>query len=323
MRWHVLLTGVQTGTLSLLAAALGAAAVVVYLLAVRRLATRGRHWSPSATSAFLAGVGTVWLATGSGLAAYDDVNVTLHVVQHILIMMVAAPLIALGQPLTLACQAASRTNQVRCVRLLHLPVMRAVSLPPVGLVAYFGSMYAYFLVPGIYRYSIQHPLVHDASHLTFLAIGYLYWQPLVAGEIGGWRLSFPARILATVAGMPFELFLGLSFLLRAHPLNPATVNPVSALGDTHAAGQVFWILAMLTSGIWTALLAWQWLRRIEGHAWRADRRADVVASESRQAAAFLGLAGVPDGWTVPPWRLAELEKQGLVPEPGTSPPCPR
>src|SRR5262249_61250707 len=76
------------------------------LAGVRRLARRGRHWSPGRTTAFVAGAAVLLVATQSGVARYDTVLFSDHVLQHVLLGMLAPILLALGAPVTLALQAA-------------------------------------------------------------------------------------------------------------------------------------------------------------------------------------------------------------------------
>ncbi|MGH9293381.1 MAG: cytochrome c oxidase assembly protein, partial [Acidimicrobiales bacterium] len=77
MNLHIVLTGIQTDPLSLLADVLELTLVALYVVEVRRLARRGRPWPAWNTVAFVCGVAVLWVAVGSGLAAYDEVNVTM------------------------------------------------------------------------------------------------------------------------------------------------------------------------------------------------------------------------------------------------------
>lgn len=303
---HVLLTGIQTGPVALVADAFEVGAVAVYLVGVRRLARRGREWSPWVSAAFVTGIFAVWLAVGSGLARYDETNVTVHVVQHVLLMMIAAPLIALGKPVTLATQAVGRANQTRLVRLTRHPAVTALTFPVVGGLLYYGLMYAMFTSTGVYDYTVGHPVFHDASHLVLLAVGFIYWQPLVGGEQTRWRMAPPVRVLAVFLGMPLEAFLGISMRMRSQPLGPR--GPIGdTLANTQSAGQTFLILAMLAGGLCIAIIAARWLGDSERRTGREDRRASAAAAGSRALAEQLGVQGVPEGWAVPPWRLAELQ----------------
>jgi cytochrome c oxidase assembly factor CtaG len=104
--WNVLVTDWSLDVAFPFVVALGAA----YVIGVRRLHARGRSWPASRTAAFLSGLVVVLVATESGLAAYDRVLYSLHVVQHVLLGMVAPLLLVLGAPITLALQAGSRTS---------------------------------------------------------------------------------------------------------------------------------------------------------------------------------------------------------------------
>lgn len=301
---HVLLTGVQTDPLALVAAGVELALIALYLLGVRRLTRRGRHWSALSTSCFVAGIVLVWIAVGSGLAAYDDVNVVVHVIQHIILMMVAPPLLAVSKPLTLASQAAKRRNQVRILKVLHSRALALLTFPVLTWFLYYGVMYTYFLDRRVYDFSVNHVLFHDATHLVFLAVGYLYWQPLIGLDPTRWRLPHPIRILTTFVGMPFEAFLGIAVAMSTTP-----IDPINTLANTKTAGNIFWILAMAVTGPCIAVMALRWYRQIQRQTPREDRFAVASAEEATLRAAQLGVVASREGWTIPPWRLAQLEAQ--------------
>ena len=311
---QVLLTGIQTGWLSLVADGAEVATVVAYLLGVRRLARRGRRWSPWSTAAFTTGVAAVWIAVGSGLAAYDDVNVTAHVVQHVLLMMVAPPLVALGKPVTMALQASSRRRQVEILKVVHHPVVAGLTFPVVAWLAYYGTMYVYFMTP-LYAYSVAHPLFHDLTHLWALVAGLLYWPPIVGLDPTRWRLSHPARMGTLFLGMPFEAFLGIGISELPRPL-----APINSIANTHAAGDTFWILSMMMTGLCFATVVLQWFRQLDRESVREDRRVEASTAENRARAEAVGVTDLPPGATLPWWRLEELERQHRRAQPSTGTP---
>jgi cytochrome c oxidase assembly factor CtaG len=298
---------VQTGGLDLLADAIEGLALGAYAAAIVVLRSRGRRWPWTSTGAFVAGIGALWIAVGSGVAAYDEVNVSLHVAQHVALMMVAAPLLAVGRPVTLVAQTARRPTQGRIVRLANGAFVGWLSHPIVITTLYYGTMAGYFLTP-VYGYSVFHPLFHDATHASFLAIGYLYWQPLVGGDPSRRRLSYPARILTLVVGGPVEALLGVALVVLPYRLSPA-----NSVAQTNDAGRLFLILAMLVTGLWTGYVLASWLRRSVLETKREDRRAAAIRAASQLRAEELGATGVaPAGWYVPPWRLVELEGKSRI-----------
>lgn len=303
VNFHILLTGVQTDLLALLADLVEITALALYAIGVASLRRRGRSWPMWNTAAFFLGVFLVWIAVGSGLAAYDEVNVTMHVIQHILLMMIAPPLVALGKPVTLASQASPRAAQVRIIKAAHSSVVAVLMFPVLTWLLYFGTMYAYFMTP-IYPYSVAHPLFHDGTHLWFFVIGYLYWQPLVGLDATCWRLPYPIRLGTLFVGMPFEAFLGIGIAGMPHPL-----APINTLANTHAAGDTFWILSMTATGLCLVAIILQWFRQLERSAVREDNRADADTTRNRAKAEELGVHDLPPGFTVPWWRLNDLEIQ--------------
>ncbi len=264
---HELLTGWQFGEwFAMVAFIVQVVAAVWYLAAVGRLRRRGRSWSSWRTTAFLAGVVVLDIAVVSGLASYDDSVFTAHVVQHLLLMMVAPPLLALGAPITLAIQAAGRPLQSRIVHLLHLRVVRILTLPLVAGALYYASMYAVFLT-SFYPFSLRHPLVHNVSHLVMFGLGCLFWWPMVAVDQLPNRPAFSTRIIAMFVGMPLEVFLGLAILNLGSP-----IAPEHTLSDTHNGGAVFWGASMIITFAAALVMLDQWMSQEERSARRRDRR---------------------------------------------------
>lgn len=230
---QVLLTGIQTGGPALAADTVDLLAVAAYLEGARRLQRRGRRWSPVSTVCFAAGIACLWVAVGSGLAAYDERPVV-HVVQHALLMMVAPPLLVMGRPVTLAAQASRRSLQVRIVKLANSRMLRWATFPALGWPLYYGSMCLMLLDRGVYGYLLGHPLAHEAGHLLLLVVGYLYWQPLLDADPSPWRLSARVRLGSAVLGAGVDCALGLLVIAGAGVFTAEAVP----------AGTVFLLLAL-------------------------------------------------------------------------------
>ncbi len=189
---HNLLFGWQTDPLSLVTLAIEVALAVWYVGAVRRLRRRGRAWSGWRTGSFLGASVLLVIAVQSGLAGYDDEVFTLHVVQHLILMNFAPILFALSAPATLALQAAQRPTQERILKVLHHPVVEIVTHPVFVVVVAYGTMIGYFLTP-FYAFSLEHPLVHDLSHLHFLVAGCLFWWLVIVGRDPSRRAAVAPR----------------------------------------------------------------------------------------------------------------------------------
>ncbi|MHB8682050.1 MAG: cytochrome c oxidase assembly protein [Acidimicrobiales bacterium] len=269
---RTLLTAWQTDALSIVAFAVEAVLVSWYVWSVRRLAARGRHWPSWRTVSFCGGIALVVVATGSGLASYDDSVFAVHAVQHLLLMNFGPLLLALSAPVTLALQASSRRTQQGILRVLHHPVIEAVTHPVVVLVLGYGTMIGYFLTP-LYQLSLEHPLLHEFTHLHFLVAGSLFWWLVVGIDPGRWRLTHPRKLAALALGIPVTAILGVSLTGARSSIAPA----FHSVADTHSGGSIIWVVGELTTLVAMGVVVFQWMRAEERVAARLDRRLDAEA----------------------------------------------
>ncbi len=287
---HTLLTAWQTDTLSLVSLAIEVALAAWYVVSVRRLAARGRTWPKGRTACFVAGTILMIVAVQSGLASYDDQVFWVHVVQHLLLMNFAPILLALSAPVTLALQASSRPTQRVLLVILHHPVVEFLTNPVVVVITAYGTMLVYFL-SSFYNFSLEHPLIHDLTHLHFLVSGCLFWWLVVGRDPSRWRLSFPAKLGLLAAGIPVNAVLGVTLTGATASIAPH----FHTLGDTHVGGSVLWVVGELTSLIAMGIVLYQWMQYEERAAVRADRRSDAAAAVPTVAPAPNGRnGGAPD-----------------------------
>ena len=273
---HGLLTGWQTAPLSWLSLGIELCLAAWYLWSASRLARRGRPWSGWRTTSFLGGLALVVVAVQSGLASYDDSVFSLHVVQHLLLMNAAPILFALAAPMTLALQASSRRTQRGLLKVLHHPVVAAVTHPAVVATLAYGTMVVYFLTP-LYQFSLEHPLLHELAHLHFLVSGCLFWWTVVGLDPSRWRLSHAQKLALLGAGIPVTAILGLALTGARTSVAPL----FHSVADTHAGGSILWVAGELTTVAAMAIVVGQWLALEERKAARADRLLDAEAA--RQA----------------------------------------
>ena len=269
IRVHTLLTGFQTDGLSLVTLAIEVGLAVWYVVSVRRLAKRGRKWSPWRTASFLGATVLVIVAVQSGLAAYDDQVFAAHVVQHLLLMNFAPILYALSAPVTLALQSSARRTQQGLLKVLHHPVVEFVTNPALVVVVSYGTMIAYFLTP-FYNFSLEHPLVHDLTHLHFLVSGCLFWWLVVGRDPSRWRMSYPAKLGILAIGIPVTAVLGVSLTGARESIAPL----FHTVADTQRGGSILWVVGELTTFVAMAVIVYQWMKFEEREGIRADRLLD-------------------------------------------------
>jgi len=244
-----------------------------YLGAVGRTRRHaGSGWPPRRTGAFIAGLAALAVALESGLDGYAETLLSIHMVQHLVLVLVAAPLLLAGAPVALALRAGSPGSRRKLARLLRGRTAATLAHPAAGLLAIGGSMLATHLTP-LYGWALEHPLVHAGEHLLFLGSGLLFWAVLIAPGPPVRRLDGLGRVVYLMAGMPLMSVVGV--ILETDPaprygryLIPADRFGISALSDQRLAGALMWIAGTLLMGA-IAL----------GAAWRA------MAAEERRAQA--------------------------------------
>jgi putative membrane protein len=212
------------------------AAVIAYLQARRRLVAGGVAWPARRTAYFLSGIGALVLALLSPIQAYDTALFSVHVVQHMLLTMVAAPLLALGAPITLALRVAKGRTRRRMARVLHSPPLRVIGHPLVAWVVFTLSLYGLYFSP-LFDLSLRQPLVHDLVHLHFLAAGLLFWWPVVGLDPSRWRMPHIARLGFVFLMVPFHAFLGVAIMNSGRVLAPTLESFQRSWGPTPLADQ--------------------------------------------------------------------------------------
>jgi putative copper resistance protein D len=269
-------------------------AALLYLVAVRRV-DAAHPASPVPVrhvGAFLGGLAAILVALQSGIERYDTVLFSVHMVQHILLILVAAPLIALGAPITLLLRAARPPLRARLVLpVLHSRLVRVLSFPVVAWSAFAGLMWASHFSP-LFDLALEDPLVHQTEHVLFMAAGLLFWWPAVGLDPSPWRMTHPVRVLYVFLQMPQGTFLSLAILSASAPLYPhyATLSLPwlpDALADQGVAGGIMWLVGDLVFLAAILAIIAGWVRREEHETARADARADAARATIREREALL------------------------------------
>jgi putative copper resistance protein D len=212
------------------------AAAIAYLQARRRLVADGVAWPARRTAYFLCGIGALVLALLSPIEAYDTALFSVHVGQHMLLTMVAAPLLALGAPVTLALRVARGKTRRRMTRVLHSPPLKVLGHPLVAWVLFTVTLYGLYFSP-LFDLTLRDPLVHDLVHLHFLAAGLLFWWVVVGLDPSRWRLPHIARLLFVFLMVPFHAFLGVAIMNSGRVLAPTLESFQRSWGPTPLADQ--------------------------------------------------------------------------------------
>jgi putative copper resistance protein D len=272
---HAALTRWQDGPFALLTVAVLLGVAYWYLRADWQLASRGRHWPRRRVACFIAGLVAIDLAIQSPVATFTSTYFEAHVIQHLLLMVVAAPLLALGAPSTLLLQTSSRRTKRIWLGVLRSKPFALLTFPVVVWALYFGLMFGFFLT-SLINTSMEHMWLMDLMNVAFFFGATLYWWPMVGLDpIIHWRMGYGSRMVNILLGGPPEVILGLA-ILSAH----RSIASMYSLSSTHAGGGLLWISTEAATLMGFIPIFWQWIRADERAARRADQQADKASSLS-------------------------------------------
>jgi len=250
-------------------------AVLIYARGWIRLhATFPKLISAWRLAAYLAGVAGIWLAIGSPLEAFDDVSLTAHMVQHLLLMSFSPPLILLGWPALPLLRGLPQWM----IRLIVGPVSRseffkllagAVTHPVVCWLAAAFALVGWHL-PGVFDAASRWDWLHDSEHVSFLAAGLLFWWPVVQPwpSTTRWpRWSIPLYLFcATLPCDVLSAFLAFCDRVVYVPyLSGPSILGISALQDQERAAALMWVSVTLVLLVPAVLVTMEILSPTKAH----------------------------------------------------------
>jgi cytochrome c oxidase assembly factor CtaG len=200
------------------------------------------NWPRIRSVCFAAGIIVTFLATQSIIGVYDMVYFSDHMIQHLLLIMVAAPLFALSAPLDLAYQAGSDTIR----RWLDSPLAARVTHPLFAFALYFVFIPLTHLT-GLMNEMMQHEWIHHLEQIGFLVVGYLFFRAAFGLE-RGYKLYPGLRLVYVMAAVPVDTFTGLVLSMSSsipynnyRAMSPVGSTKASVLLNVHLGGGIMWI----------------------------------------------------------------------------------
>lgn len=257
----------------------------LYLYGVWVLHARGDRWPLSRTLMFVVlGMGTFYFATSSGLATYDTVLLSTHMVQHMLLSMMVPLFLALGAPVTLMLRTLPKRPRGWLLSLLHSRAANVLTFAPLTFLLFVLSPWALYFT-GWYDASLRSLFVHEMMHVHLVLVGSLFFWPLLGVDPVPGRVVYPLRVLLVFLTLPFHAFLGVTIMgqqtliagdwYRALPMawlpSPAE--------DQHLAGGILWGSGDLIGLTIVGVLFVQWVRSSLREAVREDRRLDRLEAQ--------------------------------------------
>ncbi len=213
-----------------------AAAALAYPWICRRFPPRGRQ-----SLYFWAGLVVLAVALLSPLDAGAEYLFTLHMLQHMLLLLVAPPLLALAVPPSLLGWAYRRPPLRRVLRILWTPVP--------AFLLFNGALLLWHL-PAAYDAALRSPWVHAAEHVSFVATGLVFWGVIVSPAPAFVRAPLGLRLAMLIGADVVNFTLGFALAFAGRPFYvPYTAVGrlwgLTPLDDLRLGGAVMWVMGQM------------------------------------------------------------------------------
>ena len=266
------------------------AAVVAYLVGVRRLAKRGDKWPMLRTVSWVSGMAVLFYTTSGALNAYQEYLFSVHMIGHMILAMGIPVLLVPGAPVTLLMRAVEkRTDNSRGIRewvlwAVHTKYATFIANPIVAAVLFASSLVTFYYTP-LFSWATQEHIGHQWMVVHFLITGYLFAQALIGIDPGPARLPYAARLLLLIATMAFHAFFGLSLMSGSGLLLADWYGAMgrtwgeAPLDDQHTGGAIAWGIGELPTAALTIIVSIQWFKSDARDAKRLDRQSDRTGNK--------------------------------------------
>jgi putative membrane protein len=156
----------------------------LYFMALRRIAERGVRSVPrSYPLYFYTGLGALAVAAAGPLESYNENSFALHMGQHVVMMLIAAPLIVLGRPVHVALWALDPKKSGAIVgpflRQTWLRSLLTVIAHPLVVLLLINVNLVVWHLPGFYQAALENTLVHELEHALFMGTAVLFWWVII------------------------------------------------------------------------------------------------------------------------------------------------
>ncbi len=259
----------------------------LYLRGVLTLRRRGDKWPVMRTISFVGlGVGGIAVARFSFLGVYDTVLFHTHMIQHMILNMIAPVFLVFGAPVTLALRTLPKRPRGWLLKFLHSWVAKVMLFPPLTTGLMIASPFILYMT-GFYELTLEVDFWHDFLHIYLVTVGVLFFFPLLGVDPVPIKMPYPIRILLFMLTMPFHAFLGVTIMgstqLIAEDWYLAFDRAwgLSPLEDQSWAGGLIWATGDITMFAAMITIFIQWVRDSQREARRVDRALD--REEARQA----------------------------------------
>ena len=236
------------------------------------------RWPARRTTSFMAGLFVVALALLSGIDRYADELLSMHVLEHLLLILIAPVLLLWGAPVRLALSASTPAGRRAIAALLRSRTMRVLTWPACGF-ALFAVVVLGTHFTGVYEAALRNQTIHACEHAAYFSSGLLFLAPLLAADPIPHPPGAIARFSWLMAAMVVMALPAGVFLLDGHVyysfyVGPARALHTSALADQRTAGMLMFVGGGVVMGMLAIVIAMGAMLAEERRQKRRDSYAD-------------------------------------------------
>lgn len=245
----------------------------LYLWAARRAA----YWHIGSTLSFIAAMVTLAVAYLGPFGAWAHDAFWAHMGQHLLVLMIAGPLIVLSSPVRLTYLNLGPYGRRQLVRILRSRVVTFMTKPAVGWI-FFAAVLLGSHTQLVMNWALDS---HDAMEFVirpiYLIAALTFYYPLIGTDLIAKRPAPSVRLVSLGLMMIPETTLGIVIHFAPVTLfwpyeQTAALHGFDPLADQKFAGAMMWAIAMVLDGIWMMVAAIEWWREQERETRRLERR---------------------------------------------------
>jgi putative membrane protein len=225
-------------------------------------------------ASFLLGLAVIWVAIASPLDGFADALLSAHMVEHLLLMSFAPPLLLLGYPVVPLLRGLPRWVRIYLFGpLLRIRMLRSLGYVLITPVVAWLAMNLVFLgwhVPAAYDFALEHERWHEFEHLCFLGTSILFWWPVIHPWpthriFAGWFLLL-YLVMADIVNTVLSAFL--AFCDRpvySYYLREPNAFHISPLSDQRAGAVVMWVIGSVIFLVPAIVLTFRLVQSRERH----------------------------------------------------------
>jgi putative membrane protein len=253
--------------LGYLAVAYVVVSAVLYLLGSRSQGTPVKR-DPLRAASFFAGLAVIVLALDSPIDGYADDLFWVHMIQHILLLTVAPPLILLGRPwprMWRALPMGTRTAVGRALKNASWTAPVRTLARPLPAWILFNATVVLWHIPAAYNATLTSNLLHQVEHAMFFFFGLLFWARVIDPGPLRPRLVWPVRVGYTLAAMVVGWVLAIVLVTVPNPLYAHYAllvhrpGGITAMTDQQFAGGIMWVPGSIAYSVTVMLGFYRWL----------------------------------------------------------------